>query len=362
MKIGILTFQNAINYGAILQAYALQKKISTLDEDYTVEIIDYKQRQLEKQYSPFFIEKDSNIKNKIRFLLYFVVKYKKFSKFNKFISQNLNFSKKIKTGKDIDHYDVIFVGSDQVWNLEITDNDTTFLLDFVKKNSNTKKVSYAASVGKNHLLEAEVGHFKKWLPTFNGISVREENAIEIVSPYTSLPIYEVLDPTLLLEKKQWLKLVNNENKEGDYILVYCLESNTEMDKIIDFMSKKMNLKVLEIMPRGNSLLNRIYPKNIYGPQDFLRLFYNAKYIITNSFHGTVFSIIFEKKFITVPHKTRGSRMKNLLTKTGLTSRLVSTFNENEIESLLDEPNFIDCNKYLNEKRNFSEKFIKDNLI
>ncbi|WP_461202966.1 polysaccharide pyruvyl transferase family protein [Enterococcus sp. N342-3-1-2] len=362
MKIGILTFQNATNYGAILQAYALQKSIESLNLNYQVEIIDYRQKQLEKQYSPTFFDKSSGLKGIIRFTLYFPLKFRKKKIFNKFINENINLSKKFLTKYQIDSYDCFFVGSDQVWNLEITKNDSAYLLDFVENNNDIKKIAYAASIGKNDLKDNEISLFEKYIPLFDKISVREGYLKKIINKFTIVEVEEVLDPTLLLNANRWLEITDiNKYKGQKFLLVYALEDNLEMRKVITRISEKLDLEVIELIKSGDSFANKFFPRTIFSPQDFLSLFYNATYVVTNSFHGTAFSVIFEKNFITVPHTTRGSRMINLLNMCDLSDRLVTKFDEDSINNLVSNPDFKNCKKSLDYMRALSLDFIKDCL-
>lgn len=295
MKIGIITFQRAANYGAVLQAYALQSYLKMLQNE--VEIIDYRCRSIECVHSPFYFLYVKGIKNKIKQLLRFPIKLKKRRIFNYFLNQKLELSNAVdkETIKVLfsEKYDVIIAGSDQIWNLDITGGDTTYLLDFVSPK--TFKVSYAASFGVNKLKSEQVEQYKKYIYEFNKLSVREQQGATIIKKLYAADPFVTVDPTLLLTHDEWENFMTKP-KYDNYVLLYMIQYNENMINIARKLSAEKNIPLIFI---SDSILRKKRIKYIKNatPEEWVGLFHNASYVVTNSFHGTVFSIIFNRKFI-----------------------------------------------------------------
>ena len=290
-KIGILTYHRAYNYGAVLQTYALQSAIQKLD--YNVEIIDYRCDYSEN------IGSEKSIKNIIKFILsgHRINQTKK--KFIKFRNDKLNLSNdnfnRDNIEKVADSYEVYIVGSDQVWNYQGSNFDKTYFLDFVKQNM--KKKSYAASFGISGIPPKYEKEYIRLLNEFNDISVREKQGVNIINNLLGKDCKLVLDPTLLLSKNEWKEKASITNRiiKEKYLLIYSFGMTDSIYSTAKKIAKERNLKIIMI---SNSLR---YYKNITkfkgcGPLEFLNLFYYADFIITNSFHGTAFSINFKKEF------------------------------------------------------------------
>jgi Polysaccharide pyruvyl transferase. len=283
MKIGILTYHQAENYGAILQAYALQQTIINFGLD--CDIIDYNCEGILKQFK-FNLKNSFFYKKKIKFSN-FRKKYLKLS--SPFFLNNIFLTNAI--------YDNFIVGSDQVWNFNCNNNDTTYLLDFVKDLN--KKNSYAASFGKNTLPNFPESYLRDKFINFNFITVREQNGANLLKKLINKKIPVVLDPVFLLTKENWQKFVNTNNKK--YILVYQLYYTESLLEFAKNLSKKENLRLIiitiSLKTKFFSFFNAIDKSNV-GPKEFISLIGNAEYIVTNSFHGTALSIILNKQFFT----------------------------------------------------------------
>ncbi len=357
MKIGILTFHDANNYGAVLQAYALTEAVKKIESD--VEIINYKQPQIIKKRKIFSIN-TQNVISIIRSigssLLYFYPRLLKKICFNNFRIKYMNISKDYYFhSTDIERKDIYIVGSDQIWNSEITSNDATYFLNFCSEKQ--KKISYAASIGKDTISNEEREFLKENIGAIDCISVRENTAVEIIKQITDKPVCHVLDPTLLVDKEMWEKLIEREIINDKYLLIYKASVDEEVLHIAERISKKLNMKVLYI--------NNSIRKNNYGfinirrvdPVRFVSLFKNASYIVTNSFHGTAFSIIFNKNFVTIPHKTWGTRMVSLLNSLKLENRIVT--NSNQIDEEFDlNIDYSEANTILEEEKKKSFEFLR----
>lgn len=363
-KIGIITFHRAHNYGAVLQAFALKKKIE--NDERMVQVIDYNDKFVYKQYKIVNID-FSNLKAMIQSILsnfYIVKKILRYNEFMKFIRNKLSLSKRY-TKKDLlcnyPKYDIYVAGSDQIWNSDITGEiSDIYTLNFGDKG--IKRISYAASVGREKLTETEKQQYKEKIKVLDYISVREESAKYSLINLTDKKIEVVLDPTLLLTADEWnQELYGIKNEKEKYILAYVVEPDEEFVKITNEISLKTGLKVIHFDKRKRGL-NRIL-KNAYtkGPLEFVNLIKNAEYIICTSFHATVFSIIFHKKFFVIPHRKTGSRVADLLKKLDLSNRMVYNLEEFRNIDYKMETDYSKIDIILEKERRKSIKFLFESI-
>lgn len=358
-KVGILTYHNTTNYGAILQAYALQKKLIESGND--CDIIDYRCEAIEKNYKIIKINQSKNIKQLIKSILANSNKKCLKEKFEKFKDENLKISKDNYNRENInevnDKYDEFVVGSDQVWNLNLCGGDTTYMLDFVKEDK--KKNSYAASFGYNEVPKKYVDTTKRMLNTFKNICVREEQGKKIIQDLIEKQADVTLDPTLLLNKKQWYSLIKNSDKNEkneEFILLYIVSPNKEIINFTKRLAKKEKCKIIFI---NNSIKNVFGMKNIKtaGPEEFLKYIKDAKYVVTTSFHGVAFSINLEKQFfygLSSENNNFNSRIENLINILGLQDRKI----KNEIDNY-KKIDYKKVNNILEEQRISSIEKIKN---
>lgn len=336
MKVGILTFHDAHNYGAVLQAYALKKYIKSLG--YDVKVINYHHHTIPDGYP-----KEANEE-----------RWEKFDEFIKELTDNEQFVYTCE--EDLEKLDIDFwiCGSDQIWNTEITRGfNKGFFLDF---NTRGKKISYAVSMGIPSLPEEEEAHFKRALNGLHHISVREESLKHYAQKHTDKEINKTLDPTLLLEEKDYENLLE-ENKYGDYILIYALGPDERLTKIAKRISTEKGVKIVELNDKKqeNYFCDQV---SSAGPKEFLTLIKNANAIITNSFHGTIFSIIFEKEFYTITRLNRNSRMENILDIVGMRDRLID--NIEEIDNVKKQ-DYKKANQNLEKEKIKSKEFLEKAL-
>ena len=326
MKIGILTYHNTTNYGAALQAFALQKKVEELG--YNSEIIDYKCKAVTERYEIINPLKSKNIKQCIKRILTNRDKKKLNEKFERFYNKYQKLSSKTyykntikKANKE---YDKFIVGSDQVWNLRLSGEDTTYMLDFVEEDS--KKYSYAASFGYSEIPDKYIDISKKYIDKFNKISIREDKGSQILNKICGKESIVVLDPTLLFNKKEWENLLpinSNKNEiKNPYILLYIIALTPSMIKFTKKLSKETGYDVIYINHSYKKILGF---KNIFSvtPEEFLSYINNAEIVITSSFHGVAFSINFEKQFFYELSNSSinfNSRIENLISIAGLGDR------------------------------------------
>lgn len=386
MKVGILTFIHTNNYGANLQCFALQHTIQSMG--YDVEVIDL-YRPVDKGYESckndkvqfsgiykYHSLKDyrSKLNKCIASVIYrFFVKHKQLNdKQNGFVSfhkqyiqfsneKYLNFSQIYKNFPQC-KYSHLITGSDQVWNYSTDFSKEPFFLTFA---TNSKKISYAASVGHSNLPPVVKQKYAKWLKDFAAISVREESAVTAISEITEKPVSRVLDPTFLLDKEEWLRLlsINTSDSKG-YVLVYMLSLSEEVISYAKSVAKLLDCKV-------KIITNRPYYKSFddceflrtEDPRGFVELYCNALFVVTNSFHGTAFAINFNIPFVTID-KQRGrlnSRKQNLLDLFGLSDRYICEGDEHEPMKLIN-CDFRNANLILKGERKKSESFLKEALI
>ncbi|MDR0919183.1 MAG: polysaccharide pyruvyl transferase family protein, partial [Oscillospiraceae bacterium] len=315
-KVGILTFHKAINYGAVLQAYALS---NTLLEYYSVDILDYECKQISRNNN---IE-TNKLKKIIKCLIYHRMmsdKKKRISKFNEFVRKYLPLSveyneSNIKLAND--KYDAIVVGSDQVWNLRVTGYDMNYYLRFANDD---KKYSYAVSFGGSpSVFEGNKKEINKALSSFQALLVREKDAVEYIKKEITATVPKLTcDPVFLLSKDVWIKkmnLVRNNTKKG-YIFVYIVAPDEFSINFAMNLAKDHNLDVVvnQLYKGKNAYVKGTISRMDAGPIEFQQLILNAAYVVTTSFHAMAFSLIFNIDFyfeLSKDPKSKNSRLINL---------------------------------------------------
>lgn len=356
-KIGILTFHNSNNYGAVLQNYALFSTCVNLGNDVTM--INYINSEVKNDSIMDEVKRESGVYSKAivlsKKLIFLKKNLKKNFNFTKFRKQFLNISK-IKfyspnefysNNLDLDYY---IVGSDQVWNKNIVKKHIDAYLLNMKKPA--IKISYAASIGE---LSNDASIFNK-LKDFKAISVREESSKKYLEYNIKLNnISRNIDPTLLLSKEEWTNISVDVNVDEDYILLYVVEENEKIKEIVDELSRLTGLKVIYFSKLSN--VSNKY-KSFYnaGPREFISLFKKASYVVTNSFHGTIFSIIFEKKFFVINHRSRGSRISELLELLKIESRIIEDKKGIVLEN---EINYKEVKEIISKERKQGISYIKE---
>ncbi|MBQ3164449.1 MAG: polysaccharide pyruvyl transferase family protein [Lachnospiraceae bacterium] len=351
-KIGILTFHRAVNYGAVFQMYALCKAIERLGG--SPEVIDYRCKMIEDfYYKP--ASKDYSIKMNLKSFLYYGKQKRRNTAFEGFQNNLIPLSKEkyynsseMKVTEDL--YDAFIVGSDQVWNYKCIRGDKAFLLDFV--NAGEKKNSYAASLGKMTEEELELMNFSRYLSEYNQISVREKEGFDIIKKCSKKDVDICLDPTLLLEKIDWNEISQYEETKK-FVLVYSVNLPRKVIEIGRKLALEKGLKLIVVtLENKYSPMKNEENQSFCTPQRLLGYFENAEYVVTNSFHGTVFSIINQREFITIKNDKTGldnSRLETLLESLGLESRLVDDYRFNDK---------IDYDKVANNLRVLKEKSLE----
>ena len=320
-KIGILTFHNAHNYGAVLQAYALKTKLERMG--YRVSVLNYRNKYIARLYRKVlhidFWKRDvlpqrwGKVAREVRDVFYGLKEWQRqWQTFETFITERLleGESKKLTlqevAEKDCDVY---ILGSDQIWARELTHGlDPVYFGQFAPEK---KKISYAASVPESSIPDGEKPYFKEYLQSFGHISVREEKLAKELRSLTGREVTTVVDPTLLLEREDYEELLYPKPlKDGDYIFAYYVVESEALKRCAAKAAEMLGMELIELHYKKTP---KIRGKNMVfdaGPSEFLTYIRDAKLVLTNSFHGTVFSILFQKKFYSV-YQTNG-RIENLL--------------------------------------------------
>ena len=356
MKIGIVTFHRALNYGALLQAFALQYALTKLDaEPY---LLDYRNPVIENLYSyPTFSERKT-MKEKIKFLIQGKFEIERREKFEKYRKQFLNLSETIYTPDNIglssDKYDLFITGSDQVWNYDAHNFDANFFLKFV--NQKSKKFSYAASFGVSSIPDTHKDVYFDLLNDFSMCSVREEQGIHILDGLGISQRRLDIDPTMLLTKEEWKTQFNIPQKSDEkYIFVYYFELTNTLRDYIENLSNETGYTVIYI---GNPFKSPFKCKNkalkTADPIEFIYAISNAEYVVTNSFHGTALSIIFNKNFyveLLKKYAKVNSRIDNILKMFNLENHLICRTRS------LEETDWSCVNKKMEELRSRSLEYL-----
>lgn len=365
-KIRIVTFQNAYNYGAVLQCYALQNTLENMGNN-DVKVLNYRNINVENLYRIFYKPSGSLLplrymKSFFKGILYLPQTMPRNKTFSKFIAENINLTEDM-TKEEIMKFDfnedyTFVAGSDQIWNTNITHgSDDIYTLNFGK---NMKRISYAASIGNKEVEEQHKEYFKKCLSNFDNISIREETGKNALKDITEKTVEVVLDPTLLLDAKAWTSAVKKEKTNDEkYIFVYM--ANQECVDIANDLKNKTGYKIIYIDKKnlfGKGSINDVNA----DPFDFVNYIKNAEYVITTSFHATVFSIIFNKNFWVVPPKKVGSRITDILNKLELTERSVNDIDELNKLGYDKKVNYKVANEKLEEERKKSIDWLKNAIV
>jgi hypothetical protein len=360
-KIGILTLPLHKNYGGLLQAYALQKYLNDngyeailINRQWNIGVLGHFKGFVKKLLFRGKIETKREIEKNTS---YFTTKY---------ITKTpaIHSDRKLKKVVNDLALDVIVVGSDQVWRLEyISAFCMNYFFDFLSNTSKTKKISYAASFGEATWNQSQeiTDEVKKLLSEFNAISVREDSSIGLCKNNFDVDVKHHVDPTMLLTPNDYINLVKAEREpdsKGD-VLIYMLDIDSDRQKTIDVVCDtikgtpfSVNVKSVNL---NDALPDRIYPT----VTSWLKGFQDAKFVITDSFHGSVFAILFNKPFIAYGNVGRGlSRFNSLFTMFGLEDRFILKHNDLDLNLLDEKVDWEQVNSKLQNQRLKADVFFK----
>ena len=361
--IAYITINDKTNLGNRLQSYATFMLLSKYDETYCL-VRNYfcegKKRRIPWSLIRIALKLKNKIINKLDKTtnmesIYEDKRELNFNDFDGLINMGEILNQSTDYSKLEEKYSCFVVGSDQIWNPSLFPNMYINMLGFVK---NSRKISLASSISRDNLFLEEKYEFRRYLKTFYKLSCREERGSQIVSALTHKKCQTLIDPTLMLEKNDWISIMKKpefHNERNPYMLVYFLGGKTkEFEKDILELGKKLNLIIIDIYDK-----NSIYYS--CGPKEFIYLVYNASLILTDSFHGSVFSYIFDKPFKIFVRKdtnSMNSRLITLSSKLNLDKRIfaqnVKEINESVFNIKYDK-------KYLRNEQRKVYKYLNSSL-
>lgn len=355
-KIGILTFHKEINAGANLQAYALTCFLQ--NNGFDSEIIDFIPNSEVDRRSPlrkFLHLLKTRLNAKTRREENVKKEFEQFQKNNYLLSKDSYYGDADFVSMIPNKYDVLISGSDQILNLTLSGNSIAYYLPI----KNVKKISYGSSFGRENISFLEKEAVKKYLCSFSHLSFREESAYQIVSSLIKVKEKNiVLDPVFLLTKHDWQKFVINA-AQSKYVFVYCMETSEWLKKTIQHVHKLYPDYDVIVVFGSNSEFKLNFKHKKYlcvNPNDFISFLVNSEIVITNSFHGIAFSILFEKQFYCCAHSSRNTRLENLLTDAGESKNIISK--ETISFSVIDGQK---CMKKLEKKLSMSKQYLLQSI-
>ena len=352
MKILMITLHSQNNnYGSVLQAYSLYSFLAEIGHDVTV-----------LDYQPYYSNGITNVKMLFRkavsntlFLPQYVVRSKKFNSFIKKEKLSKHCTKYDQLREIADMYDVLLIGSDQVWNPHyLCGKDPAYTLQF---SDSKNKMSYAASIGTEDITYEELQTLLDNIAAFKYVSLREEASTVLLKEHGRIDARYVLDPVFLHDENYYREL-QSDIKESGYILAYIMNRDPLIEEIVEGASKKYKKRVIQI----GGFMSKCRCDKFYrsaGPEDFLALIDGADYVITSSFHGASFSHIYHKQFLVVMPPANQLRLMNILQTAGTTNRIARKISDLEI---LDSPiDYQYVDERLNRMKVSSKQYLKDSL-
>ena len=325
MKIGILTFHCAHNYGAVLQAYGLQEYLRS--QGHETYIIDYRPGYLTRNYKAFNIRcwmasTPREIVYKLRYEP-FLWKHRilRSKAFDRFIRNRFDLHPYVRHTNFSD-FDAIFLGSDQIWNKTITGQRYDEV--FFGRNATCRVIAYAASMGRGTLSDKDRERLRQYLAPMTAIGVREESLKELLQPLSAKPVYTTIDPTLLAGAEMFEKIASPPASDRKYVLVYDLSPyKREVLEIARNVAEKIGARIVELDAYPLTGFSMRYKDQTASPEQYLGYFRHAAFVVTTSFHGTAFSLLFNRPFYTIKQDNPADlRALSLLEKVGLTDRFI----------------------------------------
>lgn len=361
MKIYVITLQRAVNYGSVLQALATQIKLEELGQDVTL-LNYYPERYTDKGKLKRLKGRTKRLNNPV-FLLaaQLLIKpsyMKKNFVFDGFIKRYIHQSDiEFATSKEaigkFDDADAYCTGSDQTWNIHWNEGvDKTLFLDFVPKGKLV--FSYSASIGLSELPIKELEEMRPLLEKYEYISMREDSGVEIMNKLGRKDAIQTLDPTLLLTAEEWNKYTDDYCAGQDYVLTYNLHHDPMIDSYAIQLSEKYGCKIFNLSYNWHDIFRHGSLKWCPKVERFLGLIKHARFVIADSFHATVFSILFHKKFVSITPDVASSRISSLLATLGITERMVHRIELSDIEK---DINYVEVDKLLNDERKESMNYL-----
>lgn len=367
-KIAVFTLHKSHNCGSIMQAYALQEYLKA--NGVNPILVDFGTSKQIEEYSVYTNQK--GVKGLIKKIIFFINRKtlkRHWNDYDAFRKKNLNLSEKqYNEESDIsnlmEEYDAFLCGSDQIWNVTIPDYNDIYFLSFTDKC----KMAYAPSFGARDPRKfVDCDNISKWLTSFDYLSTRENSGKEILKEMTDRNVQVVLDPTLLLDAENYEIIRGNSGIKGDYIFYYATLHSNKLDRFVKKVAKKYNLKV--IVWSSKEYYKKMVWRNGFkltynqDPGIYLDLIKNASLVITTSFHGSVFSTVYRKKFWILMNgdmfKT-DDRVKTMVANLGIEDRMIIP-NFNDDFDYLKNVNYDFYEKNIRKLRESSKEYLSNIL-
>lgn len=369
MKIGLITYHAAYNYGSVLQAYATQCAIEKTGN--SVEMINYRMAEQRNVYCMYRTK--FGLKTLIKDLLQIPIhsqRRERCNKFEQFINKYMNLSGEYLTPEEVsecwDKYELIVSGSDQIWNkhsLELENNEWGYMAPYLLEGYSGKKVSYASSIA--NMTDDELLKIVQSIKDFSYVSLREISSIDRIQKFLTNKVRNVVDPTFLLTAEEWIALLGLKKRDDEkYILYYTLESYGTLRKNIKSLKKiagQENKKVFIVSPFAYIPIfdNMVKIIPMLGPEEFLDMIYNADKVITNSYHGTILSVNLKKDIYSVCESIGSEfRKTDILTQLGMEERIIGT-----LDALINMPfhpiNYVQVHEKLSVLRDNSNAYLRE---
>lgn len=320
MKTFTVTFHHTCNYGALLQAYSLQTTLQNLGHENT--IMEYPEK------NRFYCRISKNPKQAVRGLYMNWLRFLRKkqlkslqSSFRAFRTNRLNLSEVYSHIDELRQNpptaDCLITGSDQVWKM--AGNKALLPARFLDFGADkVKRISYAASIEALNYTDTQKKQVAHWLSRFNGISLREQSAADYIRDITgNQDVTRVLDPVFLQTQEQWLKIATAPRIQGPYILCYQVQSNKRMQEVANILKKKTGYPLVAICPSEIQHIHADYSLHDVSPEEFLGLYNQAAMVVSASFHGTAFGLLFGKPTYGLVRSTHANRIREILALFGL---------------------------------------------
>lgn len=327
------TFHFGTNYGATLQAYALQQTIMSLGhENDILDIVEVSNNEAvllsPKEIARHLYLKYLSFKRR-RQIAVLRQAFVDFHKQRMHLTRAYVDMEDIRNDPKIQEYDCLITGSDQVWNLKTRPGfvDSRFLLFGSEKS---RRFSYAASLEELNYSDEQKSYVANALKRFRGITIREESACKYVESFSGVKCKRVIDPVFLLDKEEWMKVAREPRLKGPYILCYQVQRNTRIEEVAYLLKKKTGLPVVSICNSAIKWMKSDYTFYDVSIEEFLGFYNQAAYIVSASFHGVAMGMVFEKPVYAMVKKERADRIRSIMTLMGLSDYIVVQGKNDEV--------------------------------
>jgi hypothetical protein len=351
MKVKIITIHSIHNFGSVFQASALQQFLT--NEGYDVEIIDYRPRYLDSGRN--------SLKTYVGRLLNYGAYISRKKKFDTFISNYMALTddeyKNFDELKSLDNTaDVFITGGDQLWNdYHFSGRDAAFKLTFVSEG---EKVAFGTSMGRDNYTDDEINALLPSIHDYKFVGLREKSSVDFLKNCGLEKVEHVMDPVMLLDKSFFEKAAIKPKIEK-YALLYLVDKTPQLDEVVDYITKNLGLKIVHVCGFRKKCRCDYFIKDS-GPEEILGLLINAEFVISASFHATLFSVFFNKNFVSLlPNENTNARISEFLDLVGLKQRIVT--NDKHLEVISKPVNYERVNIVVKEFSENSKSTLRKTL-